>query len=295
MELYQLKTFLAVAAEGHLTRAAERVFTSVPAVSAQIRALEEELGVQLFERRPRGMALTRVGELLREEAQDTLNAAQRLRRTAERLRGELQGQLRLGLVADPGTLRLGELLVELASKYPGLAPTLTQGFSGGNLEVLRRGELDGAFVLSDALELPGLSLQRLSNVELVVVLPPGQQAQDTAQLCELPWVSVPTHCGLRPPMDELFRHVGRLPPQGVMADSAASVRAMVASGLGASVLRSSDALEAQAAGELSIWPHWRSQTYLCWVQSSAALRDDPAQQALREVVVKLWGCDTASA
>ncbi|TXD86455.1 LysR family transcriptional regulator, partial [Mitsuaria sp. TWR114] len=79
MELYQLKSFLAVVAERNLTRAAEKVFTSVPAVSAQIKALEEELGVQLFERSSRGMTLTAAGEKLAEEARRTLDAAQRLR------------------------------------------------------------------------------------------------------------------------------------------------------------------------------------------------------------------------
>ena len=68
MELYQLRTFLAIADEANLTRAAERVHTSAPAVSAQLKALEEELGVRLFERTPKGMVLTPAGE--REENED---------------------------------------------------------------------------------------------------------------------------------------------------------------------------------------------------------------------------------
>lgn len=64
MELYQLKTFVAIAKEGSLTRAAERVFTSAPAVSAQLKALEDELGVKLFERTPRGMVPTQAGRSL---------------------------------------------------------------------------------------------------------------------------------------------------------------------------------------------------------------------------------------
>jgi len=62
MELYQLKTFVTVAEEGHLTRAAERLFTSQPAISAHIKSLEEELGVTLFHRTPKGMQLTTEGE-----------------------------------------------------------------------------------------------------------------------------------------------------------------------------------------------------------------------------------------
>ena len=75
MELYHLKTFVTVAEEGHLTRAAERLFTSQPAISAHIKALEEELGVTLFERTPKGMQLSPAGAQLLAQAQRTLAAA----------------------------------------------------------------------------------------------------------------------------------------------------------------------------------------------------------------------------
>ena len=69
MELYQLRSFVAVAEAGHLTRAADRLHISQPAVSAQIKALEEELEVELFQRRSSGMALTAAGKRLLGEAQ----------------------------------------------------------------------------------------------------------------------------------------------------------------------------------------------------------------------------------
>ena len=78
MEFYQLNTFVKVADEGNLTRAAERLFTSQPAISAQIKALEEELGVELFERSSRGMRLTAKGQLLYDQAAATLAAAEQL-------------------------------------------------------------------------------------------------------------------------------------------------------------------------------------------------------------------------
>jgi len=68
MELYHLKTFITVAEEGHLTRVAQRLNTSQPAVSAHIKGLEEELGLMLFVRTPKGMRLTREGEELRDQA-----------------------------------------------------------------------------------------------------------------------------------------------------------------------------------------------------------------------------------
>ena len=87
LELYQLRTFLAVAETRHLTRAAERVHLSQPAVSAQLKALEEELGVQLFERLHGGMELTVTGGQLLQHAERVLGAAEELREAAGRLRG----------------------------------------------------------------------------------------------------------------------------------------------------------------------------------------------------------------
>jgi DNA-binding transcriptional LysR family regulator len=72
MEIYQLRAFVTVAKLGHLTRAAEALHVTQPAVTAQIKALEEELGVALFDRRPGRMALTKAGELLLPEADHVL-------------------------------------------------------------------------------------------------------------------------------------------------------------------------------------------------------------------------------
>ncbi|MFZ5570735.1 MAG: LysR family transcriptional regulator [Thermodesulfobacteriota bacterium] len=72
MELYQLKTFVTVAGEGHLARAANRLHASQPSVSAHIKSLEDELGVALFTRGPKGMALTREGSILCKQAEEVL-------------------------------------------------------------------------------------------------------------------------------------------------------------------------------------------------------------------------------
>src|SRR4029434_8227350 len=109
MELYQLRTFAAVAELGHLTRAAERLHVSQPAVSAQIKALEDELGTPLLERGPAGMTLTSAGSKLLPFASRVLGAASDLRNQALALKGEIAGHLRLGTLSDPETPRLGKL------------------------------------------------------------------------------------------------------------------------------------------------------------------------------------------
>jgi DNA-binding transcriptional LysR family regulator len=291
MELYQLKTFVAIAREGSLTRAAERVFTSAPAVSAQLKALEDELGVRLFERTPRGMTPTEAGQALLEEAERTLASAMRMRSAAEQLRGAAQGVVRFGTVVDPVALRLGDVLVKLAERHPQVSLQLQQGLSHQTLEAVRRGELDCAYALSDSEALDGLELRRLGIVDLAVTLPvplaEAHPALSLEELTGLPWVGTPTSCILRAHLDGLFASVGREYRPTRTVDSESAMRSMVASGLGAGLLRFDQALQAERNGELAIWPGWRSHTWLCWV-APAGVKPSVAVDAVRGAVLEAW-------
>jgi len=290
MELYQLKTFVAIAREGSLTRAAERVFTSAPAVSAQLKALEDELGVKLFERTPRGMTLTEPGRTMLEEAERTLSSAMRMRSAAEQLRGAAQGVVRFGTVVDPVALRLGQVLVTLAERHPQVALQLRQGLSSETLGAVREGTLDCAYALVDAEKLDGLDVHRLGMVDLVVTLPPplaaGNAGMSVEQLTTLPWIGTPPTCVLRTHVDRLFASVGREYRQAQTADSESTIRSMVASGLGAGLLREDQALQAERNGELKIWPGWRSHTWLCWVAPPGKL--PTAVEAVHSAVLEAW-------
>src|SRR3954466_4462489 len=107
MEIHQLKTFVVVAREGSITRASERLHLSQPAVSAHIKAIEDTLGVALFERTARGMTLTADGERLLAKAEHTLAAHQELVDEAKRIKGSLTGKLRLGTASNASTEALG--------------------------------------------------------------------------------------------------------------------------------------------------------------------------------------------
>jgi DNA-binding transcriptional LysR family regulator len=288
MELYQLKTFVAIAREGSLTRAAERVFTSAPAVSAQLKALEDELGVKLFERTPRGMSLTEAGVSLLDEAERTLASALRMRSAAEQLRGAAQGAVRFGTVVDPVALRL---LVTLAERHPQVTLQLKQGLSYETLAGVQRGALDCAYVLSDNERIDGLELVRLSAVDLVVTLPQSvadaQPELTIEQLTEMPWVGTPPSCILRVHLEKLFAGAGREYRPGRTADGESAIRSMVASGMGAGLLRSDYAEQGERNGELAIWKGWRSHTWLCWVAPEGGKRP-VAVEAVRGAVMEAW-------
>ena len=291
MELYQLKTFAAIAQEGNLTKAAERVFTSAPAVSAQLKALEDELGVKLFERTPRGMELTEAGRRLLDEAQRTLDSASRMRSSAEQIRGAAQGIVRFGTVVDPVALRLGDVLVKLAERHPQVSLQLQQGLSFQTLQAVQHGELDCAYVLSDQEKIEGMELRRLGQVDLAVVLPRRFAHVDPPptrdEVLSLPWVGTPPSCILRNQIDALFASAGREYKPALTADGESVLRSMVASGLGPGLIRLDQALQAERNGELAIWDGWRSHTWLCWV--SPLVLTSTAVQAVRGAVFEAWG------
>ena len=131
MEIYQLRSFIAVAKMGHLTRAAEKLHLSQPSVSAHIKALEDEFGLSLFERTYSGMTLTLPGKRLLTEAEGILVAAEAMRHTAKALKGEITGRVRVGTSSDPGFIRIGEFCNAQMEHHPSLEVELHQEMAAG--------------------------------------------------------------------------------------------------------------------------------------------------------------------
>jgi DNA-binding transcriptional LysR family regulator len=99
VDIHQLRTFAVVAREGSITRASEILHLSQPAVSAHIKAIEDAVGLTLFERTPRGMSLTAEGKRLLVKAEQTLGAHRELLDEATRMKGRLTGALRISSAA----------------------------------------------------------------------------------------------------------------------------------------------------------------------------------------------------
>src|SRR4029077_19481093 len=118
MDLNHLRSFVSVAQFGHLTRASEALHLSQPALSTHIKTLEEQFGVLLFDRTPSGMALTPAGRRLLVEAEQIIGAVRRLTHSAQDLRGQPTGHLKIGTVLNPAILRVGELISRALERYP---------------------------------------------------------------------------------------------------------------------------------------------------------------------------------
>lgn len=219
MELRQLEYFVAVAEEGGFGRAAERLSIVQSAVSQQIRRLERELGVPLFDRSTRHVRLSGAGERLLPEARAVLAAMHRTRDVAADIRAGTDGVLRLGTVHGPGD-RMYRVLSELAAVAPRLQVRPRRLPLPDRLSAVRSGELDAALIraLTGA---PGLELLPVWTDPLYVALPAGhpltrRAGLGLADLADLPLRLAPREGN--PPFHDLItdacRTAGISPPPG---------------------------------------------------------------------------------
>lgn len=294
MELYQLRSFATVAELGHLTRAAERLHVSQPALSAQIKALEDELAVALFERSAAGMALTRAGRELLPDALDALAAAKRLLGRATAMHGELRARLRLGTVADPQLTRVADVLRRTVERYPLLEVDVHQTISGAAFGLVRDGELDASFYFGNATH-ASIAVLPLRPLAFCIAIPAAWSSRLAGaswdMLAAEPWIMTPgvsTHHALA---SELFATHGIVPLRRVEADHEGIVSSLVAAGLGVALLR--EDLVEQAAGAIAILGDTRIVTPLAFVHRRER-DDDPAIRALRDTVAEVWNVDAAA-
>lgn len=290
MELYQLRSFVTVAELGHLTRAAERLHLSQPAVSAQIKALEDELVVVLFERHASGMTLTPAGRQLLPQAEAILAAAQALRGRASELRGEVAGRVRVGTVADPEFLRLADILRTAVERFPLLEIDVHQEISGAAFAKVRDAELDAAFYYGDLTHAAVASMP-LREFAYRIAAPAAWSARlagtDWNAIAAEPWVMTPAISTHRALAARLFAAHGVEPVRHVEADHEAVISSLVTAEVGVALMREDIATALAASGEVFIWGDQRLTTWLQFIHRRDRERDPPVH-ALRDVVREVW-------
>lgn len=289
MEIYQLRTFVTVAQQGHLTQAAEILHLSQPAVTAQIKALEEEAGVSLFERSSAGVALTEAGKLLLPEAEKILAGSREMLNKARGLRGQISGKLRIGTILSPESLRLGAWLACLKQAYPLVQLATQQGISGGILNEVRKKELDAGFFIGRN---PYQTVHALALLDLpyVVAVPNIWRAEladaDWRALGRYPWVGACQFSSLSKLHAEVWREHNIAPKKVCDIDQEQTMQACVEAGLGLCMIRREQAQAAEREGRLWIWGDHVEALPLSFIYP-AEMESDPLigllVQALREV------------
>lgn len=172
MEFRQLQYFLAVVEEGSLSAASRRVHVAQPALTRQIRLLEEDLETRLFDRHARGMRLTVAGRALHEEARELLDRRTQLRTRLSALGQGVTGRVSLGVtVTHLWVPEVAHLLSNYRDRYPRVAFEVFPLLSGPQLDRLQDGGLDAGILYLDGGELPGLETRLLQRDHLLLAVP----------------------------------------------------------------------------------------------------------------------------
>ncbi len=290
MELYQLRSFVTVADTGNLTQASERLFTSQPAVSAHIKALEEELEIKLFDRTPKGMRLTEHGKSLREKAQAVLNAGNDLKLKAKTLQGILTGQAKIGLNADADYLLLAKWHNTLVSQFPQLKIQLTQGTSVELIKQVSTGSLDITFFSGDT-NYSELEYIELCTTQAVIAAAPKwlEQLKDASadDLAKLPWIYPEPLCIYNRLIQKFFENTKQKPSKITSSAAEDSTNALLKAGVGLAFIRDDEADVMLKKGEIVVWTGEAFSLPLRLAYLSSR-RDDPIVKALTETIISVF-------
>lgn len=247
MELRQLRYLVALAEEGNFTRAAANEHVAQPALSQQIRRLEDELGLALVERTTRRVALTEAGALLVVRGRRILAELEAATAELESLRGVHTGHVTIGAMHTMGPVDLSLVLALFRARHPNVHFTVREQSSEEMAEMLRVDELDLAFLsVTERVESRGLGLHQLVSEELVVLLPrqhrlAGRAELRMAELAGEAFISFRQGARLRELLEAAGREAGFAPEVTLESNEAGRVRRLVARGLGVAILPRSDA------------------------------------------------------
>ncbi|HRK56944.1 MAG TPA: LysR substrate-binding domain-containing protein [Burkholderiaceae bacterium] len=249
MTLTELKYIVAVARERHFGRAAEACFVSQPTLSVAIKKLEEELGVQLFERRSQEVVVTSVGERVIEQARRVLEDAGRIKEIARLGKDPLAGPLQLGVIYTIGPYLLPALVRQLMQVAPQMPLMIQESYTVRLIDMLKSGDIDVA-IMAEPVPESGLMAQAVYEESFVVAVPrahpwAGRTSIEADELKKATLLLLGAgHCFRDQVLEVCPEFAQPLPTaEGIQktfeGSSLETIRQMVASGLGLTVLPAS--------------------------------------------------------
>ncbi len=273
---------MAVAEEGNVTRAAARLHLAQSGLSASVRALERELGAELFVRTARGVELTEAGRALLREARRTLDSAAAAREAVAAVRDLVGGTLRVGTEQCMGAADPFGTLMEFGARHPSVDVHVEQAGSAVLLERLRQGRLDVAFVAGPG-DTAGLRLRALAREPMVLLCAPTHPLADRAEPVDLAgladevFVDLHAHWGSRRVADAAFRTAGVRRAIAMQLDDVHKLLEAVGRGTAVALVPRSAADKEQARGLRRLVPatdaEWEvSVVWPAHTRPSAAVR-----------------------
>jgi LysR family transcriptional regulator, transcription activator of glutamate synthase operon len=272
MELRQLRYLVALAEELNFTRAAANEHVAQPALSQQIRRLEDEVGLALVERTTRHVTLTEAGQVLVIRARRVLAELEAAETELQALRGMDTGHVTIGAMHTMGPVDLSLALALFRGRHPNVGLTVREQASEEMAEMLRVDELDLAFLsVTERVESHGLGLHQLVSEELVAMLPLAhplsrRRKVRMAELAGEQFISFRPGARLRELLFAAGREAGFEPRVTLESNESQRIRRLVARGLGVAILPRSDAdgPGADVAVARLIEPSLRRDITLAW-------------------------------
>ena len=258
MDLKQLKAFATLVEFGSFSRAGAVLSIAQPVLSRQIKALERELGIELFYRNGRGIVLTEAGKILHDYAGGVLETVARATAEVASLRTSPRGTIAIGMPPSVGSVLTVPLVECFRLEFPRIAMRVVEGFSGHLLEWLITGKIDVA-VLYDAPRTSNLRAEPLIKEEISLLGPVGDPAGlgdgpvPASRLVEIPMILPSRPHGLRLVVDALLGAVDISPRIELEVDAMPSTLSLVERGLGYTLLSYGPARHLVEAGRMKGW------------------------------------------
>jgi LysR family nitrogen assimilation transcriptional regulator len=258
MELRQLEYFIAIAETGAFSRAAVRLSVGQPILSRQMKALEQELGTELYHRTGRGIVLSEAGKLFEQHARGVLETTAGAKRAINALGSAPAGRVVIGMPPSVGAVLTASLVRQFRAEFPKISLGVMEGFSGHVLEWLTTGRIDVA-VLYNAPRTSTLATEPLLTDELFLLGPVGDPAGagngnvTASQLGRIPLILPSRPHGLRVLVDDFLAGIGVTPNVQVEIDAMPSTLSLVEGGIGYTILSYSSAHHLIEAGRIRKW------------------------------------------
>ncbi len=257
MDFDQLETFLEVARHSSFSRAAEKRFRTQPAISSQIRALEEEVGAKLFDRSGGKVALTGAGKIFQQYAEQTLEARKTMLVTVAEMERVPRGEIVVG--ANEGTCLhiLPEVFAEFRKLYPEVGVQISRLERDKILESIIDNSVDFG-VVSTPVDDKRLTVVTIHRDELVIIVPPSHplsraRKAGIADVAQYPLL-LPKVGRTRDALEDLFHERGLKPKIAMELDSSELLKRFVAANVGVGFIARSNVMEDVKAGVLAAIP-----------------------------------------
>ena len=256
MDIRQLRTLAILAETGSLGKAADRLRVAQPALSRQIRLLEEDVGLPLFNRHSRGMQITEAGKELLTRVSGLIRQFDQALREVRELRAAVSGQVAIGMIPSVCSIVGGRLAQRVATELPGVSLRLVDGYARHLMEWLHGGELDAIVTYGPGANIHCQAFELLVE-EMVLV---GAADSNLAARSPLPFESVARYPlvlpsrphGLRAVADEAAAKAGITLNVRLEADTYSVLKEFAISGAGFTILPASSVERETREGQVSV-------------------------------------------